>query len=196
MRHEAFLNSNFYWDWIKNTPEICQLKLLNLDQFSYVECSREHFGLPNLTLHLYNIYSIPLFRLVIRVEITASKAASTKSFWCVRKQFFRRLFPIWNNDVFVLFPESGYVSSQTWTGVVRVPASRCAMRRMMASPSPAAVVRDFSSTRTSGRVEVRHQSAVSWSFVSAKARLAHCVTYYSNSLRPTCLCLCIYMKGE
>ena len=45
-RHEAFLNSNFYWDWIKNTQEIHQWKSLKLDQLSYTEHSREHFGLP------------------------------------------------------------------------------------------------------------------------------------------------------
>ena len=32
----------FYWDWIKNTQEICQWKSLNLDQLSYAERSREH----------------------------------------------------------------------------------------------------------------------------------------------------------
>ena len=48
-RHEAFLNSNFYWDWIKNAQEIHQWKSLKLDQLSYVERSREHFGLPTVT---------------------------------------------------------------------------------------------------------------------------------------------------
>ena len=48
MRHEAFLNSNFYWDWIKNTQEIRQWKSLNLDQLSYAEHSWEHFGLPKV----------------------------------------------------------------------------------------------------------------------------------------------------
>ena len=47
MRHEAFLNSSFYWDWIKNTQEIRQWKVLKLDQLSYVERSQEHFGLPS-----------------------------------------------------------------------------------------------------------------------------------------------------
>ena len=45
-RHEAFLNSNFYWDWIKNIHELRQWKSLKLDQLSYVKHSREHFGLP------------------------------------------------------------------------------------------------------------------------------------------------------
>ena len=46
-RHEAFLNSNCYWDWIKNTQEIRQWKSLKLDQLTYAERSREHSGLPN-----------------------------------------------------------------------------------------------------------------------------------------------------
>ena len=45
-RHEAFLNSNCYWDWIKKPQEICQWKSLKLDQLSYAERSWEHFGLP------------------------------------------------------------------------------------------------------------------------------------------------------
>ena len=32
--HEAFLNSNFYWDWITNTQEIRQWKSLKLDQLN------------------------------------------------------------------------------------------------------------------------------------------------------------------
>ena len=51
-RHEAFLNSNFDSDWIKNTQEIRQWKSLKLDQFSYAECSREHFGLPVIYIYI------------------------------------------------------------------------------------------------------------------------------------------------
>ena len=54
-RHEAFLNSNFYWDWIKNTQEIRQWKSLKLDHLSYAERSREHFELPISTVWYYHI---------------------------------------------------------------------------------------------------------------------------------------------
>ena len=44
-RHEAFLNSNFDWDWIKNTINP-SMKIAKTRQLSYAERSQEHFGLP------------------------------------------------------------------------------------------------------------------------------------------------------
>ena len=41
-RHEAFLNSNFYWDWIKNTQEIHHWKWLKRDQRNAAESTLDY----------------------------------------------------------------------------------------------------------------------------------------------------------
>ena len=49
-RHEAFLNSNFYWGWIKNTQEIHQRKLLKLDQRNAAESTLDYLQNTNRNL--------------------------------------------------------------------------------------------------------------------------------------------------